>query len=165
MLFCDQKQSNELPYMARLCHWCCWSVSYCDMCLHMQARYLCQVYGTDVIGIWTLMCSLSDESVSQSMDPDGHSVVHVNLKCPLGIMRPISNSQVQLQCSWEWCCSKRLRRILTSQHLADAHLWNAFFLQPDVSLNHYQLQDGFVIDLSVRGIGGAGSDTGVVLVN
>ena len=39
------------------------------------------------------------------------------------------------------------------------------FLQPDVSLNHYQLQDGCVIDLSVRGIGGAGSDTGVVLVN
>jgi len=58
-----------------------------------------------------------------------------------------------------------LRRILTSQHLADANLWNAFFLQPDVSLNHYQLQDGFAIDLSVRGIGGAGSDTGVVLVN
>ena len=90
MLFCDQKQSNGLQYMVRLCHLCCWSVGYCDMCLHMQARYLCQVYRTDVIGIWTLMCSLSDESVSQSMDPDGHSVVHVNLKCPLGIMRPIT---------------------------------------------------------------------------
>jgi len=25
-----------------------------------------------------------------SMDPDGHSVVHVNLKCSLGIMRPIT---------------------------------------------------------------------------
>ena len=46
----------------------------------MQARYLCQVYRTDVIGIWTLMCSLSD----------GHSVVHVKLKCPLGVMRPIT---------------------------------------------------------------------------
>jgi len=57
----------------------------------MQARYLCQVYGTDAIGIWTLMCSLSDESVSQSMDPDGHSVVHVNLKCPLGVIRPITH--------------------------------------------------------------------------
>ena len=90
MLFCDQKQSNELPYMVRLCHWCCWSVSYCDMCLHMQARYLCQVYRTNVIGIWSLMCSLSDESVSPSMNPDGHSVVHVNLKCPLGVMRPIT---------------------------------------------------------------------------
>ena len=60
------------------------------MCLHMQAMYLCQVYRTDVIGIWTLMCSLSDESVSQSMDTVGHSVVHVNLKCPLGTMRPIT---------------------------------------------------------------------------
>ena len=60
------------------------------MCLHMQAIYLCQVYRTDVIGIWTLMCSLSDESVSPSMNPDGHSVVHVNLKCPLGDMRLIT---------------------------------------------------------------------------
>ena len=44
-------------------------------------------------------------------------------------------------------------------------LMECILLQPDVSLNHYQLQDGCVIDLSVRGIGGAGSDTGVVLVN
>ena len=120
MLFCDQKQSNGLQYMVRLCHLCCWSVGYCDMCLHMQTRYLCQVYRTDVIGIWTLMCSLLDESVSQSMYTVGHSVVHVNLKCPLGITRPITlkfNCNVRengvVQRGWEEYWHPNILQMLT----------------------------------------------------
>ena len=56
----------------------------------MQARYLCHVYRRNVDGILTLMGSLSDESLSPSTNPDGHSVVHVNLKCPSGVMQPIT---------------------------------------------------------------------------
>ena len=56
----------------------------------MQAGYLCHVYRRNVDGILTLMGSLSDESLSPSTNPDGHSVVHVNLKCPSGVMQPIT---------------------------------------------------------------------------
>ena len=56
----------------------------------MQAGYLCHVYRRNVDGILTLMGSLSDESLSPSANPDGHSVVHVNLKCPPGVMQPIT---------------------------------------------------------------------------
>ena len=47
-------------------------------------------YRRNVDGILTLMGSLSDESLSPSTNPDGHSVVHVNLKCPSGVMQPIT---------------------------------------------------------------------------
>ena len=65
----------------------------------MQAGYLCHVYRRNADGILTLMGSLSDESLSPSTNPDGHSVVHVNLKCLPCRSYATDHSQVQLQCS------------------------------------------------------------------
>ena len=57
----------------------------CSIC--RQGIYA--TYRRNVDGILTLMGSLSDESLSPSTNPDGHSVVHVNHKCPSGVMQPI----------------------------------------------------------------------------
>ena len=58
----------------------------CSIC--RQGIYA--TYRRNVDGILTLMGSLSDESLSPSTNPDGHSVVHVNLKRPSGVMQPIT---------------------------------------------------------------------------
>ena len=58
----------------------------CSIC--RQGIYA--TYRRNVDGLLTLMGSLSDESLSPSTNPDGHSVVHVNLKCPSGVMQPIT---------------------------------------------------------------------------
>jgi len=52
---------------------------------------------------------------------------------------------------------EKITGILTSLQMLT---YGMHFLRPDVPLNRYQLQDGCIIDLSVRDAGGARSDTG-----
>jgi len=101
---------------------------------------------------------MCDESVSPSANPDGHSVVHVNLKCPSGVMQPITP---KFNCNvLSIVLFKEVEKITGIPISLQMLTYGMHFLRPDVPLNHYQQQDECIIDLSVRGIGGAGSDTG-----
>lgn len=127
----------------------------CSIC--RQGIYA--TYRRNVDGILTLMGSLSDESLSPSTNPDGHSVVHVNLKCPSGVMQPIT---LKYSCNvLSVVLFKEVEKITGVPTSLQMLTYGMHFLQPDVPLNHYQLQDGCIINLSVRGVGGAGSDTGI----
>ena len=101
---------------------------------------------------------MCDESVPPSANPDGHSVVHINLKCPSGVMQPIT---FKFNCNvLSIVLFKEVEKITGIPTSLQMLTYGMHFLRADVPLNHYQLQDECIIHLSVRGIGGAGSDTG-----
>ena len=116
---------------------------------------------TNLLGVWTLIRQpVSDESAPVSTNTDGQSLVHINLKCPSGVMLPIT-----LVCNHPGSVLSRVlfQEIEKSTGIPPSLQMLTFgrhFLRPDAPLKCYQLQDGCVINLSVRGVGGSGSDTG-----
>ena len=118
---------------------------------------------TNIIGIWTLLTLLSDDSEGLPHKEEYNSSITVNVKCPSGKIIPCSfiNTMARSQVLFEEI-SKQTGVPVKLQMLS----YKMNLIQPDIPLQRYRMEDGCCIDLVIKGVGGGnGSDAGIMVLS
>lgn len=118
---------------------------------------------TNIIGIWTLLTLLSDDSEGFLHKEEYNSSITVNVKCPSGKIIPCSfiNTTARSQVLFEEI-SKQIGVPVKLQMLS----YKMNLIQPDIPLQRYRMEDGCCVDLVIKGVGGGnGSDAGIMVLS